>query len=132
MNPLEQLPRFTGIAWRAPSGYQHSHGITGADVLAFEETELGNEWPAKLSSQIRQALQSVHASQVIWVARDEATASTYGEPEKWVVGSNARLIYEDEDGALIWDPMGRSALSKTILKITQNELKQLVKDAGNS
>ena len=108
-NPLLNLPRYTGPAWRSPSGYSHGFKETGADVLRFEAEELENDWPNQVPKPIWQALQSVSANRVIWVARSPEVAGRYGEPEEWAVGPEARIIHEDEDGALIYAPSTRTA-----------------------
>ena len=106
---LNSLPRYRGPAWRAASGYNHGFTDTAADVVRFEAEELGNEWPEQLSPELQLELRSIPASQIVWVARQKETAQIYGPAELWTLSDQARIIHEDEDGALVWDPLTRSA-----------------------
>ena len=135
-NPLLNLPRYSGPAWRSLSGYTHG-SETGADVLGFETEELGNDWPNAVPQAIWQALESVSANNLIWVARTPEVAGRYnGELEEWPVGAEARIIHEDEDGALIYDPSERTAQITTGLRVQAGAKQVLVlvhlQDLGHS
>ena len=84
LNPLHQatsiseLPTYEGEAWRTPSGFWHDKGTTAADVIRFEREELGNiDTFSGISDELLDELDQYDADDIIWVARDEATAADY-------------------------------------------------------
>jgi len=46
-------------------------------------------------------LESYPAHELIWVARTQEIGLIYGEPSVVELSSNARIVYEDDDGALV-------------------------------
>ncbi|MGH7813215.1 MAG: hypothetical protein ACREQI_04340 [Candidatus Binataceae bacterium] len=98
---VSKLPRYHGTAWRAESGYRHRHEVTAADVVRFEQEDLGNEWPKSISPELLAELADYPASKLIWVARTQEIATLYGIAAPIQLSQAAAVVYEDEDGTLV-------------------------------
>jgi hypothetical protein len=98
-NPL--FIGWTGPAWRVATGYHHDRRQKAADVLRFEEKELGNRYNIPL--KIRRMLRDRPAGQMLWVTRSRKAAERYGTPENVTSDvQGARIIAEDgDDGYLV-------------------------------
>ena len=98
---ISKLPRYVGEAWRAESGYRHHSQDTAADVIRFEKDDLGNDWTDSIPVTLLRELASYPARALIWVARTQKIGRMYGEPSAVELSSNARVVYEDDDGTLV-------------------------------
>ena len=98
---ISKLPRYVGEAWRAESGYTHHYKVTAADVIRYETDDLGNDWPDSIPAALLRELESYPARDLIWVARTQEICRLYGEPSAFGLSSNARVVYEDDDGTLV-------------------------------
>jgi len=104
---VAELPEFRGTAWRAESGYWHAPGTTVADIIRFEQEELGNEYP-DVSDELLKDLDRFSASEVVWVNRRRKDCLTYlseGESEEAVgrvhLGEGAKIVSPDYCGGFL-------------------------------
>jgi len=102
-----ELPEFRGTAWRAESGYGHDPGTTVADIIRFEQEELGNEYP-DVSDELLKDLDRFSASDAIWINRRRKDCLTYlseGESEEAVgrvhLGEGAKIVSPDYCGGFL-------------------------------
>ena len=100
---VETLPRFTGPAFRADSGFWHDAGTSAGDVVRFERDEYGND--IAVDPIVESVLDRVRAEAVVWACAERADAERYGEDivEVALAGDTRVLVAEDGDaGMLLW------------------------------
>jgi len=104
---VAELPEFVGTAWRAESGYWHAPRTTVADIIRFEQEELGNEYP-DVSGQLLKDLDRFSASDAIWVNRRRKDCLTYlseGESEEAIgrvhLPEGSKIITPDYCGGFL-------------------------------
>ena len=102
MNTLERLPQWKGKAYRTYSGYKPSKTDTAADVVRYEQEELGNE--LGISDDIIKELESYPAGRVVWITRTKTAAKRYGEPVTINIPPGSRILCPDDGdgGSLIF------------------------------
>ncbi len=91
--------RFLGPAWRAETGYRHSVADTAADVVNYEQNELGN--PLGVPAETVAELHNRPAGDLVWVTRTRKAAGRYGYPEKYLLPAGSKAIAEDGDGGFL-------------------------------
>lgn len=101
---IANLPRYNGPAWRAESGFHHNHRTLASEVLEYEAKN-GQEWPKQIPREVQYALAWYSAEFLVWVTREEATARLFGNPSRYALSHNARVIYEGKEGVLVFDPI---------------------------
>lgn len=100
---VEKLPKFEGKAYRAETGFIQDKGTTAADVVKFEEEELGNFEDFKhLTPEVKSELAKYPAKDIAWITKNKEDAETYGVvDEVYDLGKNPKIIAEDGDGGYL-------------------------------
>lgn len=91
--------KFEGKAFRADTGFTHEKGATAADVVRYEQEELGNK--LNVSDETLKDLGQYPASKVVWVAKEKSDAMRYGEEISEVDVEGWKIIAEDGDGGFL-------------------------------
>ena len=94
-----EAPLFKGPAWRAPTGYQHGKEATAADVVHYEQEELGND--LGISERMVVALSKCSAEAIVWVGRSKKAVSRYGKPEPYEAEGHPIIAVDGEGGYLV-------------------------------
>ncbi|MDD5457875.1 MAG: helicase-related protein [Phycisphaerae bacterium] len=90
---------YTGDAFRAETGFTHDKNATAADVVRYEQDELGND--LGVSDEQLSELENYSADQIKWVTRTEEAANRYGTPQQ-VQAEGGKVIAEiGSDGVLV-------------------------------
>jgi len=99
---LDELPIYEGRAWRSETGYQHDRGSTAADVVRYEQDDLGND--LGVSDGLLSELETISAEDgrtLVWVTRTKKDAARYGGAKPFPVSPGAVILAEDGDGGCL-------------------------------
>lgn len=88
-----------GKAYRSPTGFRHARGKTAADVVRYEQDELGNDYGITEKTLVE--MEKYSANDLEWVTKTRDSAKRYGEPEEEYIPSGSRIIAEDGDGGYL-------------------------------
>lgn len=110
----KQTPeKYTGPAYRAQTGYVHEKGKTAADVVRYEQDELGND--LGISDEQLDELENYTAEQLKWVTRSQQEASRYGTPEE-INAEGGKIIADiGPDGVLVLMPQTKQKSESTAI-----------------
>ena len=92
------MKKLTGTVYRSPSGYWHNRGVRIADVLRFEQEELGND---DQLPDVPEVILRASANDCAWVAIDPDTAKLYGDDVIEIELQEAIIIASDGCGGLL-------------------------------
>jgi len=87
------------VVWRAESGFCHEARTSAADVIRYEQDELGN--PLGIAPALIAELETFPASSLLWVTFKRFGAARYGKPERVKIDGQAFVIAEDGDGGFL-------------------------------
>ena len=87
------------VAWRADSGFRHDAATSAADVIRYEQDELGN--PLGITAALILELENYSAASLVWVTFQRHDAARYGKPERVKIDGQAYVIAEDGDGGFL-------------------------------
>ncbi len=96
---LESCPIFEGKAYRGESGYAHEPGQTAADVMRYEQEELGNDYG--IAAEMYAELENYPATDLVWVTKQKGIAARYGSPEEVPIPEGSRIIATDDEGGYL-------------------------------
>jgi hypothetical protein len=85
--------------WRAETGFKHDKGTTAADVVRYEQVELGNKLGVS-AAKIKE-LENYSAENLRWVTTTKKAGLKYGKPQKTPIGKQTELIARDGEGGLL-------------------------------
>lgn len=111
---LREQPPYQGKAYRVATGYRHAAGTTAADVVRFEQEELGND--NGVDQRLLPALAELPAEALVWVCRGKQAATRYGSRsavQEVALAPGAVEIGTDGDGGywVVSPPVGGVARS---------------------
>ena len=92
------MKKLTGTVYRSPSGYWHDRDAIIADVLRFEQEELGNN---DRLPDVPEDVLTNSAKHCAWVAINRETAERYGETVIAIEVREAIIIASDGCGGLL-------------------------------
>jgi len=87
------------VVWRADSGFRHAATTSAADVIRYEQDELGN--PLGITAALILELENYSAASLVWVTLKRHDAARYGKPERVKIDGQAYVIAEDGDGGFL-------------------------------
>ena len=88
------------ILYRVPSGYNHSPGTTAADVVQYEQRELGNN--LGIRGSVLKSLAQFPASRINWYCLMYKDALRYGYTvEQYNITDDSVIIATDGDGGYL-------------------------------
>jgi hypothetical protein len=87
------------VVWRADSGFRHAARTSAADVIRYEQDELGN--PLGITAALILELENYSAASLVWVTLQRHDAARYGKPERVKIDGQAYVIAEDGDGGFL-------------------------------
>jgi hypothetical protein len=87
------------VVWRADSGFRHAARTSAADVIRYEQDELGNA--LGITAALILELENYSAASLVWVTLQRHDAARYGKPERVKIDGQAYVIAEDGEGGFL-------------------------------
>ena len=97
--PVVEGKEWKGSAYRAETGYAHDKEQTAADVVRYEQEELGNK--LGVTPDVISKLENYSATDLIWITKRKKDTKRYGGGVKYEVPPGSRVIAEDEEGGYL-------------------------------
>ena len=88
-----------GKAYRVETGFTHEAGATAADVVRYEQDELGNDLSA--DEETLSMLAGFPATATKWVTQTKEEATRYGEEVSEIDVEGWKVVAEDGDGGFL-------------------------------
>ena len=85
--------------YRAETGYKHTRGTKAADIVRYEQDELGNQ--LGVSCEKLMELEKYPAASIKWVTRAKKDAAKYGKPTRTRLSNDTELIAVDGKGGYL-------------------------------
>lgn len=82
------------LLYRVETGYKHEPGTTAADVVRYEQQELGND--IEVTKHDLERLEVYPAQWLVWFCPLRSDAERYGEPDAYEV--EGIIVGRDGDG----------------------------------
>jgi hypothetical protein len=91
--------RWTGRAWRGGSDSSFPRGATVADIVRYEQDELGND--INVTKATLKKLEKIPATRSIWVTKTKRDAQHYGTAYEVNLGDDCVAVGMDGDGGYL-------------------------------
>ena len=97
--------------YRSETNYRHGPGTTAADVVRYEQDELGND--LGVGPYTLAFLDTAPASRLVWFCKCRADAERYGKEVKAYDVSGCILAEDGDGGVLVLVTKGRDKMAWT-------------------